>query len=318
MLNSQNLAVTLQITKYCNLNCWHCNPKHTFRNIGKDVIQIEHLHELFSDLKSMGINYLGLMGGEPFIRKDIFDIIALGQSYDLNIGIVTNGMLTTDEVLQKAWASGLRHIAFSVDGAKAGHEGIRGEGTFEAVVDSVKRAKDLGYFVRINSVIINSNKDSVIDMLELLMDEVDMFKVSYFTPSNYEAMDEMVHPAAWNDYSRLIQDKFRDRKYSEIKIQQPFTLERTPGSCQLIAPFIASDGMVYACCNLIGEYPLGNITEERFERIWNAQWEIDREHNYCIGMSAKCMDDITIPVEAFKDFGDYHYTCPLLCATNPI
>jgi MoaA/NifB/PqqE/SkfB family radical SAM enzyme len=266
----------------------------------------------------MGVTHIGVMGGEPFVRQDLYDIIALCRQHEVEPWVVTNGVLTSYDVLKTARDSGLRHIAFSMDGLKPEHERIRGTNTFAPVSESVKAAVDLGLFVRINSVIMRSNKDSIVGLMDSLMDRVDMFKFSYFTPSCHEAIGEMLHSEEWTDYIKQIFARFQNRQHTQIRAPSPFLETHSSDVCHLVSPFVASDGHVYACCKLIGEHPLGSITEESFCEIWNRDWAFNRTHSYCIGMSALCTGDISVPVENYAELGSMYYGCPLLCTRNPV
>jgi MoaA/NifB/PqqE/SkfB family radical SAM enzyme len=81
-----------------------------------------------------------LTGGEPFLRKDIFEVIGHAVSLGLNAEVVTNGSLIDASLAKKIIASGLKNIAVSLDGAGgATHDFIRGvPGAFDRAVQALR------------------------------------------------------------------------------------------------------------------------------------------------------------------------------------
>jgi len=78
-------------------------------------------------------------GGEPFLRKDIFDIINYSVSKGIKTEVVNNGSLINNpQIAKKIIGSGLKNIAISLDGANdQTHDHIRGvKGAFKKAVSA--------------------------------------------------------------------------------------------------------------------------------------------------------------------------------------
>jgi len=90
------LAVHLEVASACNLTCTHCFagdlPRHEQR------LSLIELGSLFGEMASMGSFRLGLTGGEPLLRRDLFDVIDLATNHGLCPCITTNGLLIDAEV----------------------------------------------------------------------------------------------------------------------------------------------------------------------------------------------------------------------------
>src|SRR5262249_58465182 len=67
------LAVHLEVVAACNLTCSHCFSGTLPRN--HHPLILSELEVLFGDLARLGSFRLGLTGGEPLLRKDLFDIV---------------------------------------------------------------------------------------------------------------------------------------------------------------------------------------------------------------------------------------------------
>jgi len=52
-----------------------------------------------------------ITGGEPFLRNDIFDILKYAHDLDLNIEVVSNGSLITQDIAENIMSCGLSNIA---------------------------------------------------------------------------------------------------------------------------------------------------------------------------------------------------------------
>jgi len=80
-----------------------------------------------------------LTGGEPFLRKDIFEIINYAVSSGVNTEAISNGSLIDEDMAARIVSSGLKNIAVSLDGAVAGtHDYFRGKGAFAAALRAVE------------------------------------------------------------------------------------------------------------------------------------------------------------------------------------
>ena len=63
----------------CNLNCMHCRVHQ--KNDTKKLSTIE-AKRLLAELWYNGIVMLNLSGGEPFFRKDIFEILDYAKKFE--------------------------------------------------------------------------------------------------------------------------------------------------------------------------------------------------------------------------------------------
>jgi Fe-coproporphyrin III synthase len=119
-----------------------------------------------------------LSGGEPLIRKDIFDIIKILRKYNKCVIIVTNGLLLEtfcDEII----SLGIEQLLISVDShLPEVHDRFRNrKGAFEKVmkgIEAVKR-KRIGKrpFIVVRAVIAKENFEQIGDYIDFFKDKVD-------------------------------------------------------------------------------------------------------------------------------------------------
>jgi MoaA/NifB/PqqE/SkfB family radical SAM enzyme len=152
----------LHVTNACNFRCEHCfidfSPK-------KDLT-FDEITRLAAEVKDL--LWLDIAGGEPFLRKDLADIVAL-----FNFGIVqipTNGFYTdriVDSLKQmRAKVGNKVNLTLSLDGLEATHNKIRGQAnSWQRVWETFEQVRSLGFPVKINTVITNSNYDELIPLM---------------------------------------------------------------------------------------------------------------------------------------------------------
>jgi len=91
-------AINLLITNLCNKNCSYCCLKHWITN-DRDHAQhmtLKNLDKLVSWLKRSRFNRVQLLGGEPMLHPQIFDIVKKILENGIKIDcILTNGLANT-------------------------------------------------------------------------------------------------------------------------------------------------------------------------------------------------------------------------------
>ena len=100
-LNSLFFEVTLR----CNARCEHCGSS-CGDTIQKDEITKEEIFKVLEDISNAGIYepcnvMLNITGGEPLVRKDLFEIMAYADRLGFPWGITTNGILIEKKVVEK-------------------------------------------------------------------------------------------------------------------------------------------------------------------------------------------------------------------------
>lgn len=139
------LAVHLEVVSSCNLTCTHCFAGELPRK--ENPLTLAELDTLFADLARLGSLRLGLTGGEPLLRRDLFAILDVATARGLHPCLTTNALLLTEETAKKLGERDLVWLNVSLDGAtKATNDAVRGEGTFDRIVDKIRMLRDHARF----------------------------------------------------------------------------------------------------------------------------------------------------------------------------
>ena len=131
------LATHVEVIGACNLTCSHCFAGELPRN--QNPLSVGELDKLFADLASLGAFRLGLTGGEPLMRKDLFDILDAATARGLHPCLTTNALLIDERIAREFGKRELVWLNISLEGPTAEvNDRVRGEGTFDAVLDRLR------------------------------------------------------------------------------------------------------------------------------------------------------------------------------------
>lgn len=130
-----------ECTLKCNLRCQHCGSDCKTNAVYDDMPLSDFLPVLDDLVKHMDPCHVLVVttGGEPLVRPDIVEcgreITRRGYMW----GMVSNGMLLTNEKLDQLMDAGLKTIAISLDGFEDDHNWMRGHHlSFERAVNAIK------------------------------------------------------------------------------------------------------------------------------------------------------------------------------------
>ncbi|MBN2737157.1 MAG: radical SAM protein [Spirochaetales bacterium] len=155
-----------EITYACNMNCMHCGSSCGEKY--PDELTNEEALALCDDLVGLGLKQITLSGGEPFMRPDWSDLAKRFSTQGVAANVISNGWFITEELIDKAFESGLRNIGMSVDGLKETHDTIRKSGSFDRLMKAMDLCKERKMPVAVNTCINNRNLGELAGMRDML------------------------------------------------------------------------------------------------------------------------------------------------------
>ncbi|MBZ0274210.1 radical SAM protein [bacterium] len=289
--------VNLNITTVCNLKCPFC-----FNNdiLGKRTeLSTAEMVELVDQLSKTGAG-LFLSGGEPFARKDIYDIIVEAKRRGMPVGVVTNGTLLKEPQVTRLRDIGLDVVILSFHGTREAHnKAVLMDGAYDKTMHALDlfRAAWPSPGPMINYVITAESLPHLPDFVRELDGRDNLVMrlshLNFVTPTeaeanrNYwienfgEAPDKLLHfqyepPERMYEPILDILEKNREiftkpvLNADEMKTwySPKFDLDRR---CVFIwrSTYVNSDGDVYPCQFLYMK--MGNIKEKPLAEIWNGE-----------------------------------------------
>lgn len=178
------LRIEFEVTSKCNLNCTYCYAM-PFTNINPPV---ENLEYLFKKTKKEADPFeIVIVGGEPFIRKDIITVIELADSiFQRDVEVSTNGTLIgrlTEEEFERLKFISNRHtsIQVSLDSIDDKINSIT-RGKTEATLQGIKALDSHGVSFSVGIVLTKANIDHVKPTAEHLLKTYKNLKVINLEP----------------------------------------------------------------------------------------------------------------------------------------
>jgi heme b synthase len=162
--------VAWEITRSCNLFCAHCRSSSTSGPY-EDELPTEECYRLIDHIIEIGKPVLILSGGEPLLRRDIFQIAGYAVEKGLRVAMGTNGTLITQDIAAKLKAVPISRVAVSIDFPTPElQDKFRGKsGAFQASLSGIARLRQVGIEVQINSTITRLNMKYLNELLELAL-----------------------------------------------------------------------------------------------------------------------------------------------------
>jgi len=203
---SKPTLVYASTTCRCPLQCRMCNVWE--RATKRDELSTSQWKSILKDLKNyIGTFHINFGGGEPFIRKDMIEILRFSAELGINTGVVTNGFYITDELAKRIIESGIFNINISLDGMSSDSvDWIRKHnGLYKKVKNGINR---LAYYkyerksdikIIIKPILFKQNLNEIVDLInwaeKIGINGVNISPLMEWTP-------ECQH--MWiNDYDRL-------------------------------------------------------------------------------------------------------------------
>jgi len=160
----------LQVNNACNLSCTHCLVSS---GPGQDPgLDGPSLRRLVDRAVQLGLERLYITGGEPFVRRDLFDLLQHATVvYGLEAIVLTNATVFRGAALAGLGSLDRERVRFqvSLDGARpATNDLLRGSGTFERALDGARLLADRGFAVSITTVATGENLDELAEIPALV------------------------------------------------------------------------------------------------------------------------------------------------------
>ena len=282
-----------EITNACNLHCIHCN-NHSVKPLHGEL-SFEKIIDVAQELSSLGCEVVNVSGGEPFLRPEWDRICLFLSNLGIAVAITTNGTLLTRENVDKAFSSGVKIIAVSIDGLKEFHDKNRtgkfsefsGLSPFERAIEGIRYSIE-----KIETMVItqvnctNLNQLSEIRallrelgirrwQLQLCVPTINILEMDepyVISPEDLEFLTDFIVQANSDGEIPFIETSDTIGYYTE---KEPFLRkrEKTRGlwlgcmaGIRLIA--IKPDGKVRGCSLMPSEFDAGDLHLETLREIW--------------------------------------------------
>ncbi|MGI9862580.1 radical SAM protein [Moorella naiadis] len=164
-------VVVWNCTRACNLQCRHC-----YAGAGNEAAPGEmttaEARDFLDQLAAFRVPVLLLSGGEPLMRPDVFDLMAVAVRQGLRVTLSTNGTLIDPSVAKELKKINVSYVGISLDGVEDKHDAFRGvRGSFQAALEGVRNCLAVGQRVGLRFTLSRNNVDQLEEIFYLLREE---------------------------------------------------------------------------------------------------------------------------------------------------
>jgi radical SAM protein with 4Fe4S-binding SPASM domain len=278
--NGYLYGATWEITYRCNESCVHCfNPgaSHSAAEKPKrktEELTTEEAYDFLLDIKKSGVFRLLITGGEVFLRKDIFEIIAFAKKNRFSVTLFTNGVLLDEEKIKKLRDLFVTRIEMSIYSSKPEfHDSItRLKNSYLDTFKAAEMMVNVGLNVAIKMISMKETINHADDFLKICNEigvegQVDFnmspgvdgsnFPTTNLIPSPLDLIKKSLDPKT----SLFVGDVSKPRKFDPKKLVG----QRVCGAGVTLLS-ISPEGHIYPCNSL--PIQIGNLRNESLSSVW--------------------------------------------------
>jgi radical SAM protein len=170
-----------EVTRACALSCLHCRavaqPKPDPRELNT-----EEAMRVVDQIREVGNPILVVTGGDPLMRRDVFDLMSYAVSKGLRTSLTPSATaLANPKNLARVRDTGVLRLAVSLDGPSAEvHDAFRGfRGTFDRTMGILRDAREVGLALQINTTVSRYNL-AVLDQMPEIVSQSGAVQWSVF------------------------------------------------------------------------------------------------------------------------------------------
>lgn len=168
------IAGNFELTARCNFNCPMCYVHLTQEQVdatGKELTAAQWLH-IAREAKEQGMIFALLTGGEPFVRKDFFEIYRGMKAMGILVSINSNGSMLRGRILEQLLEDPPARMNISLyGGCDATYQRMCGQPVYGQVKENIRSLRKAGVTVSLNLSITPYNRQ---DLEKIYADAVEL------------------------------------------------------------------------------------------------------------------------------------------------
>ncbi len=283
------VLMVISPTMRCNLKCYGCYAGKYSKH---DDLGLGVLERLFYEAEDMGIYFLTISGGEPFILGH--DLLKLmGRHPGILFQIYSNGTLINDDIAEHLAKIGNAYPCISVEGYAEQTDARRGEGTFQKIMQAMDSLKRHGVLFGFSATATRDNNELIVSQ-----EFIDFYREKgclvgwyfHYVPVGKAPGMEFMPTAAQRIFRR--EEIIKRRAHHDILLADFWNDAPMVGGCLAGGRtylHINSDGEVEPC--VFAHFAVDNIWEKPMREILQSPFfvEIRKRQPYDENMLRPCM-----------------------------
>ena len=287
-LHDVESILIISLTEGCNLACPHCyaDAHHRNKNEMTTVQVFNVLHQVTKLPWGPNESSIGLIGGEPLIRRDILEITDRINELGYEIVLSTNGLLLSDKHISRFRNYRIK-VSISLDGPSASvHEDIRGLGTFDRTVKAIQRLVSAGIPVGVNTFVHEGNFEHLADIfvlaVKLGVQSLNINTLMYVGRGLNGEIKPVPRPKLYRRIFEIVKDEpaflnliHKSNFANKVVAVRGGLKSRYCGIGTNRALYVRSDGTLYPCGDTcIPDFQLADLNSDDLSEVWNSSQKL--------------------------------------------
>jgi putative heme d1 biosynthesis radical SAM protein NirJ2 len=258
---------------------------HCYRDAGvkaEEELSTQEGKELLNEIAKAGFKIMIFSGGEPFMREDIFELVAHAKSLGLRPVFGTNGTMITEETAKKLKELGTMGVGISLDSMSyEKHDKLRKyTNAWQEAVRGMENCRKAGLPFQIHTTVMGWNNSEVEAITDFAVEMGAVAHHIFFLVPTGRAVNIEEESLRAEEYESVLTRIMEKQKSVSIELKptcapQFMRIAKQMGmdlrfgrGCIAGTAYciIGPKGQVQPCAYLNME--LGNVKEQPFSEIW--------------------------------------------------
>jgi len=279
------IGASLKLTENCQAKCVTCDY---WKTRWEDGLSTERAVETINRLSDFGIRYLRFTGGEPLLRRDLFEILRRADTSRFKrISLQTNGLLLK-KLHKEINESPINKVSVSIDGLEATNDAIRGtKEYFRLAFEGLQLLQ--GKSIQVAATLNRRSSEELQSLVDLV--------TGYGYEFAYNLLDNHLYffrngdvESLWpkeDDIERIgqvLEHKLKRPAYEIKYVKEYFrrsVAAEPPCAIGFLEVYVASNGDVMSGCYVLA--PVGNLLKQDLGEIILSKAYKDR----CVSMTRR-------------------------------
>lgn len=270
-----------ELTLRCNMNCIHCGSSAGQKRTNE--LTTEEWNNVTKQLADLNCKEITLLGGEPFLRKDWYEISTEIKDRGIKITYMSNGLLVDENTIEKLRKIEPKAISISIDGAKREtHDRIRQiKGSYEKCIQVISDFKKVGINTTVVTSVNKLNFQELPELKAMLLNKGIVWQLQIAIPLGRFKKELLLSKEEF--YAAAIFIASTRKKYStkelpiigthcfgyySKKLRNVMVFPWTGCQAGISTIGIQSNGDVKGCLSLPPEFIEGNIRDNSISEMW--------------------------------------------------
>ena len=261
-------SMSVEPVDFCNLACPECPAGIRQLIRPKQILDVGLFDKILNEASPNLVYLMLYFQGEPFLHRNIFDLIRMSVQKGVYTAISTNAQLISDSYAEQIVRSGLQRIIISMDGiTQETYEAYRRNGQLDKVLKGItgicewrKRLHSATPYVIVQFIVFRTNQHQL-NKVHAFAKKAGADKVEIKTAQLYDFENGNPLMTDIDRYSR-----YRKTNGGHYKIKN-----NLPNRCKRIwnGTVVTASGNIVPCCfDKDATMTMGNATSQNLSLIW--------------------------------------------------